>query len=338
MAKRTRQVIAATMIVKNEEAVLARSLASLQGIVDEIHVHDTGSTDATMEIALEHGAQLTRGPWPGDFATARNAALEGWTADWALVVDADEEVVADPELLRERLAVTRAGILLCEVDNEAGGVTTSFPGGRVFRPRWAKWDGDVHEQLVGRTRPLLREDLPRALLHLRHSGYQSREVLRDKFARNLALAQAQVDALAAQGSAADPARVAVALVDLGRTQLGAGHLQEGVDTFEAIRELFPDSSAWMRATDMLAKALIGAGMADAGLFLVEQLRGAGGDPAYCDWLAAEALAGLGAKVAAHGLRADIVTMTDTSGHRYEASVGLQAKDQATRRSSQPAAA
>jgi hypothetical protein len=48
--------ISACLIVKNEEAVLEKCLASLQGIVDEIVVVDTGSTDRTMEIARRFGA------------------------------------------------------------------------------------------------------------------------------------------------------------------------------------------------------------------------------------------------------------------------------------------
>ena len=39
------------MIVKNEEAVLARCLDSLNGLMDEIIIVDTGSTDSTKDIA-----------------------------------------------------------------------------------------------------------------------------------------------------------------------------------------------------------------------------------------------------------------------------------------------
>lgn len=39
------------MIVKNEEAVLARCLDSVRDAVDEIVIVDTGSTDRTKEIA-----------------------------------------------------------------------------------------------------------------------------------------------------------------------------------------------------------------------------------------------------------------------------------------------
>ena len=43
--------ISLCMIVKNEEEVLARCLDSLKGLMDEIIIVDTGSTDNTKEIA-----------------------------------------------------------------------------------------------------------------------------------------------------------------------------------------------------------------------------------------------------------------------------------------------
>ena len=42
------------MIVKNEEAVLARCLDSLKNLMDEIIIVDTGSTDRTKEIAMQY--------------------------------------------------------------------------------------------------------------------------------------------------------------------------------------------------------------------------------------------------------------------------------------------
>ena len=48
--------VSLTMIVKNEQQYLPRCLASIEGIIDEIIVVDTGSTDRTKEIAREFGA------------------------------------------------------------------------------------------------------------------------------------------------------------------------------------------------------------------------------------------------------------------------------------------
>ena len=80
------------MIVKNEERFLGQCLASVKDIADELIVIDTGSTDRTVEIAREHGAQVGHFEWCNDFAAARNASIAPATGDWILFLDADEEL------------------------------------------------------------------------------------------------------------------------------------------------------------------------------------------------------------------------------------------------------
>lgn len=80
------------MIVKNEEAHLGHCLASVQGLVDEMVIIDTGSTDRTVEIAKSFGAKLGHFDWINDFAAARNESLKHCTGDWVLVLDADEAI------------------------------------------------------------------------------------------------------------------------------------------------------------------------------------------------------------------------------------------------------
>jgi GT2 family glycosyltransferase/SAM-dependent methyltransferase/predicted Zn-dependent protease len=82
------------MIVKNEEKNLARCLKSVRGVVDEMIVVDTGSTDKTMDIARAFGARIYEFPWTGDFSAARNLSLEKATGDWIFVLDADEVISA----------------------------------------------------------------------------------------------------------------------------------------------------------------------------------------------------------------------------------------------------
>lgn len=85
-----------SMIVKNAERTLARCLDSVRPFVDEILVADTGSSDSTVEIALEYNARLVEVPWNHDFSEARNAALRVGRCDWIIFLDADE--VLDREL------------------------------------------------------------------------------------------------------------------------------------------------------------------------------------------------------------------------------------------------
>lgn len=83
------------IIVKNEAANLPKCLASVQNVVDEIIVLDTGSSDRTVEIAKEFTAKVYNFKWCNDFSAARNESLKYATGDWILVLDADEILVTE---------------------------------------------------------------------------------------------------------------------------------------------------------------------------------------------------------------------------------------------------
>lgn len=84
--------LSVAIITKNEEANLARTLASIRW-AGEIVIVDSGSTDRTPEIAREFGAKFFVEEWRG-FGAQKNSALEQCTSDWILSLDADEEVSA----------------------------------------------------------------------------------------------------------------------------------------------------------------------------------------------------------------------------------------------------
>jgi tetratricopeptide (TPR) repeat protein len=91
----SRPLLTASLIAKNEEKFLGACLESLHGIVDEIVIVDTGSTDRTKQIAADHGAYVFDFPWTGDFSAARNQALQISNGEWILYIDADERVQLD---------------------------------------------------------------------------------------------------------------------------------------------------------------------------------------------------------------------------------------------------
>lgn len=97
------------MIVRNEEAALPRCLDSVAGVVDEIVVVDTGSTDATTTIARDRGATVLDFDFTVvDFAGARNHGLAHAHGDLILVLDADETLaVWEPPTGDAALVVTR---------------------------------------------------------------------------------------------------------------------------------------------------------------------------------------------------------------------------------------
>jgi glycosyltransferase involved in cell wall biosynthesis len=92
--------VSLTMIVRDEQNNLPRSLESVRGVFDEIVVVDTGSKDRTVEIARSFGARVFDFVWVDDFAAARNAALARATGDYAFWLDADD-LIEPPE--REKL-------------------------------------------------------------------------------------------------------------------------------------------------------------------------------------------------------------------------------------------
>jgi tetratricopeptide (TPR) repeat protein len=86
----SRATLEISMIVKNEAATLARTLASVAAVADRVLVADTGSSDNTIEIARQAGADVVQIPWEQNFAKARNRALAEARCDWIFSIDADE--------------------------------------------------------------------------------------------------------------------------------------------------------------------------------------------------------------------------------------------------------
>lgn len=91
----SRLPLSVAVITLNEEEHLPRCLASVRGLVSEIVVVDSGSTDRTAQIAKEAGAVFLCETWAGHVAQ-KNKALAACLQPFVLSLDADEEV--SPEL------------------------------------------------------------------------------------------------------------------------------------------------------------------------------------------------------------------------------------------------
>jgi len=77
------------VITKNEEANLARCLASVRPVVREIVVVDSGSTDRTLEIARGFADRVIMQSWLG-FGPQKQFAVDRAGESWVLSIDADE--------------------------------------------------------------------------------------------------------------------------------------------------------------------------------------------------------------------------------------------------------
>lgn len=95
------KTLSVALITRNEAANLPRTLASVRW-ANEIVVVDSGSTDATLDLARDAGARVVEEPWKG-FAAQKNSAITHTTGEWVLSLDADEEV--SPDLAQEIQAI-----------------------------------------------------------------------------------------------------------------------------------------------------------------------------------------------------------------------------------------
>src|SRR5271168_4110988 len=85
--------ISACLITLNEENRLARALASLSTIADEIVVVDSGSTDRTEAITREHDGKFVLHAFT-NYSEQRNCAATQAANDWNLCLAPDEELSA----------------------------------------------------------------------------------------------------------------------------------------------------------------------------------------------------------------------------------------------------
>jgi glycosyltransferase involved in cell wall biosynthesis len=83
--------LSAVIITFNEERNIGRCLKSLEGIVQEIVVIDSGSTDKTQQICESAGAKFIVNPFKGHIEQ-KNFALDQASNNWIISLDADEEI------------------------------------------------------------------------------------------------------------------------------------------------------------------------------------------------------------------------------------------------------
>ena len=186
--------ISLCMIVKDEEEMLPGCLEPLRGVVDEMIVVDTGSSDRTVEIAESFGAKVVSFPWNGSFSDARNASIEAASGDWLIYLDADEHMEAqDARHLRALLGRTwREGFYLVETNYTGGsdaGSAVTHMALRVWRnrPRY-RFSGRIHEQKTHTMPTYLPERFETTTIRMRHYGYlRSRITAKDKSRRNIEL-------------------------------------------------------------------------------------------------------------------------------------------------------
>ncbi|MEO8603312.1 MAG: glycosyltransferase [bacterium] len=230
-------LLSACLIVKDEEALLPGCLHALRGVVDEVVVYDTGSSDGSVALARAAGATVVQGYWDDDFGRARNAALAHCAGEWVLHVDADE--VFDGDATAVRTALERAGVdaLALEIVNLGGDGRNdvSHRACRMFRRALFQWQGRLHEQVIHRTLGAAYEFGVLDGGRLIHSGYTpDRIAAKGKAERNIRIAGLD----AAPDVDRDPVEK---LLNLARSYMLGNRSEEALALFAQARSLHCDS-------------------------------------------------------------------------------------------------
>lgn len=194
--KSEKQTCSLNMIVKNEETNLSDALNSVDTVMDEIVVCDTGSNDKTVEIAQLYGAKIVHYIWNDDFSAARNHALENSCSDFILWMDADDVITNEDSQKLQALWQTseRKATLLRVLNSQANGSFFDFSQVRLFpREEGVYFEQAIHEQIMY---SLSRKEVPfskRSDITIIHRGYENFETHQKKAKRNIKLISKELE-------------------------------------------------------------------------------------------------------------------------------------------------
>ena len=176
--------LSVVLIAKNEAENLPRCLASV-AFADEIIVLEHGSSDKTVSVAREHGAEVTTSSdWQG-FGIQKNRALALAKGSWILCLDADEVVTA---ALRAEICS-----IIGFADHEGNGfnqgqvpeainvqVAYEIPRLTHFRGQWIRhcgWTPDPVLRLIRRGTGFFTSDMVHERLVLSDSNTKIRRLI-----------------------------------------------------------------------------------------------------------------------------------------------------------------
>lgn len=189
--------ISLCMIVKNEEAHLAKCLGSVANYVDEIIIVDTGSTDRSKQIAMGYTNKVFDYTWGDDFAKARNYAVSKATNEYILSLDADE-IMEDfnkaslQDLIQQNPDKVGRILLINEFTRNREKHRSTVRLGRVFSKRLFQYEGAIHEQLAPLKGGITEYyNVPVRVLHLGYEG--DVQVRKKKTERNISLLLAALE-------------------------------------------------------------------------------------------------------------------------------------------------
>ena len=159
--------ISAVIITKNEEKNIERCLQSLKGIVDEIIVVDSFSTDTTQAICEKFEVRFFQHTF-NDYSNQKNIANSYAQFEYILSIDADEAVSDEMKtsILQQKASLSADAYNFNRRTNYCGKWIYHcgwYPDNKVrlFKKELANWQGEIHESLIlkGNNVQFLKGDL-----------------------------------------------------------------------------------------------------------------------------------------------------------------------------------
>ncbi len=183
------------MIVKNEEDNLKDCLSSFGPVADEFVIVDTGSTDGTVSIAKENGAEVIESEWRDDFSYSRNISLDHAQGPWCMWVDADDRLPPSEvgKILKLKSeAPDRAFCFRVAIPME-GGFRSEFMQLRMFPfDERIRFKNPIHEEILSSLKRINYTVFNVMNIEIIHTGYADPEMKRKKADRNLRILMANL--------------------------------------------------------------------------------------------------------------------------------------------------
>lgn len=210
----TKCPITVTILTKNEEALIARCIRALSW-ADEVIVLDSGSTDATRQLAASEGAVVHEQEWLG-WVGQRQRAIALAQHDWIFMVEADE--MPAPELASGVMAAMAAnpdpadGYVVDRRDELFGKLLPNMKRKalrrdfiRLFNRTRSHYRPQdiIHETVFCSGRRIL---LPGVLLHWRNVGFM------EAMTKDIENAELEAETMARAGKRVGPLRLLAAPV------------------------------------------------------------------------------------------------------------------------------
>ena len=192
--RKSKQMISACIITKNNQATIEECLASLYKYNVEIVIADTGSTDKTVELAQQFTDKVYHFDWIDDFAAARNFTASKASFDYILSLDSDEYLVGGSEqalinFFKNQDTSKTVGLYKVVSILSKGKKQSQIMNNvtRLYDRRFCKYYYRVHEQVCS-----LADESTSLVVHALniraiHHGYQDEQTLRKKSQRDVRL-------------------------------------------------------------------------------------------------------------------------------------------------------